>query len=178
MITISDLVGAPSRVASRIADDAAEMVQETDLCFAAGTHVTTARGDIPVEQLKVSDLVRTRAGSFTPIVAVSRHRIDAVRLRETPDLVPVTVRRNALGDNMPRHDLQVTAGQRFDLRVRDRIGHIIRHSQGPMSQRREDTLSTGVDFIVFRMAERAPVRVEHVWTEATPAVRALMPGAA
>ena len=50
--------------------------QGEDHCFIAGTMVTTARGDVPIEQVTTSDYVLTRKG-YRPVAAASMTRRNA-----------------------------------------------------------------------------------------------------
>lgn len=79
-------------------------------CFAPGTHIATARGDVPVEALRPDDLLRTQEGGLRPIRWLGRQR---VRLAAQPDplsLAPVRIAAHAFGPNRPARDLVVSPG--------------------------------------------------------------------
>lgn len=77
-------------------------------CFAAGTHIETDTGEVPVDQLSVGDLVRRLDGTLTPVRWIGRQTV--VTLFRVPERVqPIRVRAGALGDNLPRRDLVVTS---------------------------------------------------------------------
>jgi T5SS/PEP-CTERM-associated repeat protein len=76
-------------------------------CFAAGTRIGTARGNVPVEHLALGDRVRMarRNGGTRPVVWLG-HRVVNCRRHPDPGAVwPVRVRRNAFGRGRPARDL-------------------------------------------------------------------------
>src|SRR6202042_1540171 len=48
-------------------------------CFCRGTLISTDRGDVPVERLRLGDLVRTQSGTTRPVVWIGHRRIDLRR---------------------------------------------------------------------------------------------------
>jgi len=79
----------------------------TPLCFVAGTHIRTACGEVPVEQLSAGDKVVTWDGRVRPIIWVGVGRVLATRGQRSA-ATPVIVRKNALADNVPSRDLRIT----------------------------------------------------------------------
>jgi len=77
------------------------------ICFLRGTHIATPAGEVPVECLNIGDLVLTRTGAARPIVWIGIGRVLATRGRRSA-ATPVIVRKGALADNVPHHDLRVT----------------------------------------------------------------------
>jgi hypothetical protein len=74
-------------------------------CFAAGTRIRTAEGEVPVEALREGDLIATVDGDLVPAVWIGRRTVDIERHR-WPDLVrPVRVRAGALAEGLPCRDL-------------------------------------------------------------------------
>ena len=86
----------------------------TTLCFCAGTRIATPDGETPVERIAAGDLVLTHSGEVRPVVWVGVGRVLATRGRRTA-ATPVIVRKGALADNVPHHDLRVTKGHAFHL---------------------------------------------------------------
>jgi hypothetical protein len=77
-------------------------------CFAAGTRIATARGDVAVEDLREGDLVRTIDGGSAPLVWLGR-RVVACALHPRPrDVWPVRVRAGAFGPGRPARDLYLS----------------------------------------------------------------------
>ena len=79
------------------------------LCFLAGTRIATPSGAIAVEHLAVGDRVLTHRGEARPVTWIGMGQVLATRFRRTA-ATPVIVRKSALADNVPHHDLRVTKG--------------------------------------------------------------------
>lgn len=82
------------------------------LCFIKGTLIQTENGDIPVEDLLVGDHVITLSEQKKPIKWIGMGRFLATRAHRNA-ATPVIVRKGALADNVPYHDLRVTKGHAF-----------------------------------------------------------------
>jgi hypothetical protein len=80
-------------------------------CFARGTQIRTRGGYRPIETLAVGDEVAVHFGGFAPIKAMVGHTLNCVAGKWDDDLgnLPIVVRRDALGENLPTADLCVTA---------------------------------------------------------------------
>ena len=74
-------------------------------CFAAGTRIATARGDVPVEALCVGDQVRTAAGGMEPVLWIGHRRVDCAGHPRPYDVHPVRVRAGAFGPGRPHADV-------------------------------------------------------------------------
>ncbi len=74
-------------------------------CFAAGTRIATAAGEVAVEALRVGDLVVTAAGACRPVAWVGRQRIDLVAHPRAGRVQPVRVAADAFGPGQPRRPL-------------------------------------------------------------------------
>ena len=86
-------------------------------CFAEGTLIATARGEVPVEALRAGDLVVAAHGGrrLQPLVWVGRTRIDLSRQRDRSRAAPVLIRAGALGRGIPFRDLRVSPGHALFL---------------------------------------------------------------
>lgn len=84
-------------------------------CFVAGTLIRTARGEVPVEELMVGDLVLTREGWPAPVRWIGERRLSGAELRAAPHLRPVTIRKDAFGPGAPFRDLRVSPQHRIAL---------------------------------------------------------------
>ena len=79
------------------------------MCFCAGALIATPRGEVPVERLAVGDSVLTYSGEARAIVWIGVGRVLATRGRRNA-ATPVILRKGALADNVPHHDLRLTKG--------------------------------------------------------------------
>jgi T5SS/PEP-CTERM-associated repeat protein len=93
---------------------AMQAAEEQVICFCAGTLIGTPSGEVPVERLKVGDIVLTHRGEARPITWIGEGRVLATRGRRTA-ATPVIVRKGALAENVPHRDLRVTKGHSFYL---------------------------------------------------------------
>ena len=93
------------------------------VCFAAGTMIMTVSGPRPVEDLSVGELVMTRDRGPRPLCWIGHRHVSARVLDLAPNLRPVTIRKGALGNRLPRHDLTVSPQHRvlIDSPVAKRI---------------------------------------------------------
>ena len=79
-------------------------------CFAEGTMIATARGEVPVEALRVGDLVvaPNAAAPLQPIVWIGHSRVDIARHRDREAIAPVLIAAGALAEGVPHRDLRVS----------------------------------------------------------------------
>lgn len=82
-------------------------------CFTPGTLIATARGEIPVERLRVGDRIITRDNGIQKIRWVGHRRMTRVELAMAPHLRPIRIRRGALGHGLPERDMMVSPNHRF-----------------------------------------------------------------
>lgn len=92
-------------------------------CFSAGTFIRSARGTIPIEELKVGDQVWTLDHGYQPIRWIGRERIASARLAFHPEFRPIRIAAHALGPGTPARDLWVSPQHRVLIasRVVERV---------------------------------------------------------
>ncbi|BBU64120.1 hypothetical protein MSC49_40550 (plasmid) [Methylosinus sp. C49] len=85
--------------------------------YCYGTKILTVYGEVPVEDLKVGDLVVTIVGEHKPICRVSHREVDCYRHSDPTSIWPIRISAHAFGQNAPVRDLYVSPSQAlcFDL---------------------------------------------------------------
>jgi hypothetical protein len=81
------------------------------VCFAAGTRILTAEGEVAVERLEAGDLVATLAGRgspMKPVLWVGRRRVVLAGHPNADAIAPVRIKAGALGQGAPHRDLLVS----------------------------------------------------------------------
>ena len=77
-------------------------------CFAAGTRIETARGEVPVEHLTLGDRVRTHRGRLRPVIWLGHRTLDCRRHPRPHDVLPVRIARHAFAANRPAWPLYLS----------------------------------------------------------------------
>jgi hypothetical protein len=91
--------------------DGSYTVDATAVCFAEGTRILTALGEVAVEDLRGGDLVATIAGEgppMKPVLWVGRRHVVLAGNPAAADLAPIRVKAGALADGVPTRDLLVS----------------------------------------------------------------------
>ncbi len=90
-----------------LASDLAGGTDITVICFADDTMIATPAGEVPVQNLAADDLVMTAHNGPRPVQWIGMGKVLSTRGRRTA-ATPVIVYKNALGPNLPHHDLRIT----------------------------------------------------------------------
>jgi hypothetical protein len=98
-------------------------------CFAAGTRITTERGDMPVEALRVGDRVLTFVGKrWEEVIWIGHRRVDCRRHPEPSKVWPVWIAAGAFGRGLPTRELFLSPDHAvFADRVLIPVKHLINH---------------------------------------------------
>jgi hypothetical protein len=83
------------------------------VCFAEGTLITTAGGEIPIEDLQVGDLIQTLDSGLQPLRWIGRRHLDAHELAESDNLRPIRISHNVIGHENCDRDLVVSPQHRI-----------------------------------------------------------------
>src|SRR6056297_153923 len=86
------------------------------VCFARGTLIATDRGEVPVEELTVSDRAITMDDGYQPVRWIGSRKLTGAELAASPKLRPIRIRQGALGQNLPVRDLVVSPQHRVLVR--------------------------------------------------------------
>ncbi len=84
-------------------------------CFTPGTLIATPRGERPVESLKAGDRVLTRDNGIQYITWAGKKLLELDDLKLTPNLLPIMIRKGALGNGLPERDMVVSPNHRVLL---------------------------------------------------------------
>jgi hypothetical protein len=80
------------------------------LCLLRGTRVATPAGEVPIEDLRIGDLVDTVRGQAMAIKWIGRHLYRRSGATWNESVVPIRIARSALDERTPRRDLYVSPG--------------------------------------------------------------------
>ncbi|MEO3471115.1 Hint domain-containing protein [Roseomonas sp. CAU 1739] len=80
------------------------------ICFASGTRIATARGEVAVEDLRVGDLVVAAHGGapLQPVVWLGHTRANVARHQDRAKVAPILIKAGALADGVPFRDLRIS----------------------------------------------------------------------
>lgn len=83
------------------------------ICFRHGTLILTQRGQVPVEALRIGDMVVTRDHGAQPLRWIGSKQVESALLRTFEKMRPVRIRAGALGSGLPSRDLYVSQQHRI-----------------------------------------------------------------
>lgn len=86
------------------------------VCFASDTRILTDRGEVPVQDLAIGDLVQTRDNGPQRIRWIGSRHLCRKTLEHNGKLRPVRIAAGALGDGVPETDLLVSQQHRIVAR--------------------------------------------------------------
>ncbi len=84
------------------------LLAEGTPCYCRGTLILTDRGEVPVETLRIGDLIQTATNGLRPIRWIGRRSYSGTFANGNRDILPVVFRSGALGKGLPHQDLSVS----------------------------------------------------------------------
>lgn len=88
-------------------------IEEVIPCFTPGTRIATPKGEVAVEALKVGDTVITRDNGIQEIRWIGKKVLTGAELEARRELLPVMIRKGALGAGLPERDMMVSPNHRM-----------------------------------------------------------------
>ncbi|QYK40117.1 MAG: Hint domain-containing protein [Paracoccaceae bacterium] len=82
-------------------------------CFTPGALISTDRGELPVQALRLGDRVLTRDSGYQEIRWVGRRDLSLAEVWQNPAFRPVRIAQGALGHGLPERDLIVSPQHRM-----------------------------------------------------------------
>ncbi|MCB8883972.1 Hint domain-containing protein [Acidisoma cellulosilytica] len=79
----------------------------TTFCFFSGTGIRTPAGDLPVEELKIGDVIVTAHGEVKPVRWIGVNTV-STRFADPLRVAPIRIKAGALGNDLPYKDLLVS----------------------------------------------------------------------
>jgi hypothetical protein len=129
------------------------------ICFAAGTRILTAAGEMAVEDLTPGVRVATRFGGLRPVRWIGRQTFDGRFLGQ--HFAPVTLHEGCLGPSMPLRDLVVSADHGIAI-----DGHLVPARQLVNGVTITQTPRSGtVEFLHIDLGAHDLVMADGAWTE-------------
>ena len=85
-----------------------ETTIEANPCYCRGTLIRAERGEVPVEELAIGDIVVTASGAVRPIKWIGRRSYGGRFIMGRKDVLPICIKAGALDDNVPQRDLWIS----------------------------------------------------------------------
>jgi hypothetical protein len=77
-------------------------------CYARGTLIATAQGEVAVEGLAIGDCVVTASGALRAIKWIGRRSYGGRFIMGRTDILPICFKAGSLGENVPKRDLWIS----------------------------------------------------------------------
>ena len=97
------------------------LIDSNVVCFASGTRIRTARGEVAVEHLVAGDLAVTSSGAHRPIRWIGSRQTHCRRHPRPHEAMPVRVAAHAFAPNRPARDLLVSPGHSLCVNIVDEV---------------------------------------------------------
>lgn len=146
------------------------VVPRSSPCFTPGTQITTDRGNRPVEQIAVGDRVITRDNGIQVVRWVGRTQLFLHDFQVEPHLLPVFIRKGALGNGLPERDMRLSPNHRVLVAngrtsVRFSEPEVLVAAKHLTSQGVHVVQSSGTTYLHFMCDRHEIVLADGVWSE-------------
>jgi hypothetical protein len=148
------------------------------ICFASGTMIETPDGEIPVQDIRPGMTVLTRDNGAQEVVWAQSRTLSTHILDLRPNLRPIVIRKDALGENVPRRDMivspqhRILVGSRIVSRMFDEPEVLVAAKHlTEISGIKPAPCHSGVTYTHFMFDRHQIVKSEGAWCES------LFPGA-
>ncbi|MEM8629613.1 MAG: Hint domain-containing protein [Pseudomonadota bacterium] len=127
------------------------------------THMSTSFGEVPAHLVRVRDRLRTRDGTFLPVLRIDEYKLDEEFLSFHPDARPVLVRQGSLGANVPVRDAWFSPRQTI-LSPKTQTGMRLVDA-GDIAEAPHQLIQPagGLSYFVFHLGQAALVKSEGIW---------------
>lgn len=88
-----------------VSSDGATGTDVSIACFCRGTRIRTETDEVPVEELAIGDKLVTQSGALRPIKWIGRRSYGGRFIQNNPNVLPILIKKGALGDDVPARDL-------------------------------------------------------------------------
>lgn len=88
-------------------------IEQVVICFTPGTYLAIMRGEVAVENLREGGKIFTRDNGIQTLAWAGKRDLNARELADRPEFNPVHIRKGALGNNAPEHDMVVSPNHRM-----------------------------------------------------------------
>ncbi|WP_322894359.1 MULTISPECIES: Hint domain-containing protein [unclassified Yoonia] len=144
----------------------------TPICFCAGTLIATDEGPVPIENLKIGDLVVTRDHGLQPIRWIGRSEMSLAQTTIFPKILPVHVAAGAMGPGLPRRDLWLSPQHRVMVRSKI-VARMTNQPEALVAVRQlcatpgitQMTKPQAVTYLHLRLDQHDMVCAEGLWAE-------------
>lgn len=82
-------------------------------CFVAGSRIATQQGLKDVGDLAAGDMIQTLDHGFRPLRVILKRHLTRTDLHAKPNLLPVRISKESLGQGVPKRDILVSPQHRF-----------------------------------------------------------------
>lgn len=103
----------------RPAENSRDMNTPSLVCFTRGSNILTAFGDVPIEHLKVGDLIHTVDHGLQPVRWIGGREVTRAKMTVAPHSKPVCIRKNAFGPYLPAQDIWVSQNHKIMIDSED-----------------------------------------------------------